>query len=100
MEDRKLIEECLGFDWDKGNIVKNWESHHVSGAEVESIFFNHPLVQSGRVEEEQKEKRYYALGETNSGRKLFVVFTIRKKLIRPISARDMSKKERKAYESK
>jgi len=45
------------------------------------------------------EKRYLALGSTNSGRCLTIVFTIRKKnLIRVISARDMSRKERKAYE--
>jgi uncharacterized DUF497 family protein len=30
---------------------------------------------------------------------LFVVFTIRKELVRPISARDMNRKERKVYES-
>ncbi|WP_459890082.1 BrnT family toxin [Desulfothermus okinawensis] len=32
------------------------------------------------------------------GRKLFVVFTVRNKKIRIISARDMSRKERKIFE--
>jgi len=100
MEAREPLTECVGFDWDKGNIVKNWQRHHVSGAEVESVFFNQPLVQVGRGEDQHQERRYYALGETNTGRKLFVVFTIRKKLIRLISARDISKKERKVYDSK
>ncbi|HVV68535.1 MAG TPA: BrnT family toxin [Gammaproteobacteria bacterium] len=35
---------------------------------------------------------------TDAGRQLFIAFTIRKKLIRIISARDMSKQERGIYE--
>jgi len=45
------------------------------------------------------ETRFYALGHTDLDRKLFIVFTIRNKKIRIISARDMSKKERKIYEA-
>jgi uncharacterized DUF497 family protein len=51
------------------------------------------------VKDEQNEFRFAALGITNVGRKLFVIFTIRKSKIRIISARDMSKKERKLYEN-
>ena len=45
----------------------------------------------------QKEKRWFVLGCTELDRKLFIIFTVRKKLIRNISARDMTKKERKLY---
>ena len=41
--------------------------------------------------------RYYVLGHTDVDRKLFVVFTVRATKIRVISARDMSRKERKEY---
>ncbi len=45
------------------------------------------------------EKRFLALGVTNNGRFLTIIFTLRKKkLISVISARDMGRKERKAYE--
>jgi len=44
------------------------------------------------------EPRLYALGQTDRGRFLFLVFTIREKLIRVISARDMSRREKKEYE--
>jgi hypothetical protein len=44
------------------------------------------------------EARFYALGQTDAGRGLFVVFTIRGALIRVISARDMSRGERKEYQ--
>lgn len=41
--------------------------------------------------------RLYALGQTDAGRRLFVVFAVREELIRIISARDMSRRERKVY---
>jgi uncharacterized DUF497 family protein len=40
---------------------------------------------------------FIALGQTDAGRSLFVVFTIRDTLIRVISARDMNRKEREVY---
>jgi predicted DNA binding CopG/RHH family protein len=40
----------------------------------------------------QREMRYYALGETSRGRRLFVAFTVRRKLIRVILVRDMKKR--------
>ena len=46
------------------------------------------------------ERRYYALGHTDGGRSLFVVFTIRGDLIRVISARDMNRRERRLYDGK
>ena len=46
----------------------------------------------------QNESRWYVLGSTDSKRKLMVVFTLREKNIRVISARDMNRKERKVYE--
>ncbi len=48
----------------------------------------------------EEENRYYALGKTDMGRLLFIVFTIRGKNIRIISARDMNKREKKRYEKK
>ena len=46
-----------------------------------------------------REERFYALGQTDAGRLLFLVFTVRGSLIRLISARDMSRKERRIYRS-
>jgi uncharacterized DUF497 family protein len=43
------------------------------------------------------EPRYYVLGRSNDGRHLFIVFTIRRNKIRVISARNMSKRERRIY---
>lgn len=99
MDEFGLLSDCSGFDWDKANIEKNWLSHQVSPFELEQVFFNQPLLLADDTKHSKKENRYYALGKTDAGRLLFVVLTVRRKLIRVISARDMSRKERKVYES-
>ena len=86
-----------GFEWDEGNLKKNWDRHQVTGAECEQAFFNRPLVVAEDADHSAKEARYYALSHSDTGRLLFLVFTIRKHRIRVISARDMSRKERKIY---
>lgn len=86
-----------GFDRDKGNAEKNWIRHKVTKYESEQVFFNEPLVVADDEKHSQIEKRWYALGKTDAGRLLFLVFTIHNDLIRVISARDMNKKEREVY---
>jgi hypothetical protein len=87
-----------GFEWDEGNIKKNWEKHRVSHIECEEIFFNSPIIVSGDVPHSKSEDRYFVLGKTDTDRLLFVVFTVRGAKIRVISARDMNRKERTVYE--
>jgi uncharacterized DUF497 family protein len=91
------LDSCIGFEWDEWNVSKNWVRHRVTTEEAESIFFHDPLLLRTDTAHSEKEKRYQVLGETVSGRALLIVFTIRKKMIRVISARDMSRKESEAY---
>ena len=91
------LSECTGFQWDQGNSDKNWITHRVTREESEQVFSNQPFVVSQGVSD--TEPRHYALGESDLSRRLFVVFTIRSELVRVISARDMSVRERRAYES-
>jgi uncharacterized DUF497 family protein len=92
------LENCTGFDWDDANTHKNWERHRVAPEEAEDVFFQEPLVMRSDVRHSKGENRYYALGQTGVGRRLFVVFTVLRKLIRVISARDMNRNETEAYE--
>ncbi len=92
--------KCKGFQWDEGNAEKNWIKHRVSDSESERVFFNRPLVVAEDEKHSEIERRYYALGHTDGGRSLFVVFTIRSDLIRVISARDMNRRERRLYDGK
>jgi uncharacterized DUF497 family protein len=90
----------LKFDWDEHNKYKNWERHKVDFRECEQVFFNRPLKTFYDIKHSQKEDRFVALGITNEGRKLYIVFTIRNKKIRIISARNQGRRERRIYEQK
>jgi uncharacterized DUF497 family protein len=90
--------DCTGFDWDAGNSDKNWEKHEVSDFECEEVFFNHPLVlRHDPAHSGAGERRFLALGQTDRGRPLFVAFTVRRQLIRVISAREMTRRELRFY---
>ncbi len=85
--------------WDAGNARKSTDKHGVSQFEAEQVFFNEPLLVVADVKHSQDESRYHALGKTDQGRLLHLTFTLRvdKALIRVISARPMSRKEREIY---
>jgi len=90
--------DATEFDWDGGNAKKNWLRHGVTQSEGEQIFFNQPLVVGDDEEHSQTEVRCFALGQTDAGRLLFAIFTLRDEKVRIISARDMTRRERKEYE--
>jgi uncharacterized DUF497 family protein len=99
IEKRFLFDGIHGFDWDFFNTHKNISKHNVLPSECEQIFFNVPLVLADDLAHgDEEEDRYLAMGRTNDNRKLFIVFAIRNKKIRPISFRDMTKAERSIYE--
>ena len=87
----------VGFDWDRGNAEKNWARHRVSRAEAEAVFFNRPVLVAEDATHSARERRYNVLGRTSGHRLLSVIFTIRQDLVRVISARPMSRKERSRY---
>jgi uncharacterized DUF497 family protein len=92
------LEAIVGFDWDAGNERKN-EKHGVSAPEAEQVFFNQPLLVLADKAHSRDEPRFHALGRTHTGRRVHLTFTLRGggTLIRVISARDMSRKERQIY---
>jgi hypothetical protein len=98
MADQHQFAEWEGFEWDEGNLLKNWERHRVSASECEQVFFNRPLVAEPDEKHSRTEARHHALGLTDAGRPLFVVFTIRDNKIRVISAREMNRRERKVFD--
>lgn len=87
----------VGFDWDQANTEKIWGKHKVSPFECEQIFFNQPLIVAPDEAHSQIEPRFYALGRTDGDRRLFLVFTVRRNLIRVVTARPMNRAEREVY---
>ena len=93
------LSDICGFEWDMGNMEKIRNTHNVSLLEVEEVFFNELFIEPD-LKHSLSEERIKAFGITNNFRLLFVIFTIRKNKLRPISARDMNIKERKYYNAK
>lgn len=83
------------FDWDEIN-ENHILDHGVTISEVEeSILLCRPFYQRGR------EDRYIAYVTTEEGRYLFIVFTAKGGgCIRVITARDMTKKEKRYYKKR
>jgi len=87
------------FEWDKRKAKINIQKHKVDFEEAKTVFYN-PL---SKIFDDDihsiKEQREIIIGHSNKGRLLIVIFTERKQnLIRLISARNATAKERKDYE--
>ena len=94
---RDQLKECTGFQWDEGNATKNWDKHDVSQSECEQVFFNRPVMLRRDQKHSEIESRFYVPGQTDLGRLLFVVFTVRGDKIRIISARNLTLREERRY---
>lgn len=78
------------FNWDDANVDHLSERHGVEPEQVEEVFGNGPHVRrEGSV--------YLAYGQDGAGHYLTVVFVMRGRDVRAISARSMSAHERKIY---
>ena len=90
------------FDWDAHKALGNLRKHGVSFEEAASVFSDPDGLDWEDFEHSLSEQRSTRVGFSLSGRILFVVYTIRrlkneKETIRIISARQATRKERKAY---
>jgi hypothetical protein len=92
------LRRIVGFDWDEGNARNSLDKHGISQAEAEQIFTNKPLLLLHDTTHSGVEERHHGYGKTHAGR-LQVSFTLRHDdtLVRIISARPMSAKERARY---
>ena len=93
----KII-ECLWLDKFVDKIIKK---HNVYPEEVEELLARDPQIRRLEGGHVKGEDLFIAFGRTDAGRYLSVLF-VRKKDKRAlvISARDMTKKERKKYGEK
>jgi len=89
-----------GFDWDDGNFIK-CQKHGVTPEEIEGLF-QHQVAVFPDPGHSGAEERFIAIGRTAVGRRILLVFTLRRRgvgtFVRPVSARFMHKKEIEHYE--
>lgn len=90
------------FSWDPAKAIVNQLKHKVSFQEAVSVFADPRALEGTDAKHSQVEARRFIVGLSNKERVLTVIFTIRRhrsgnETIRIISARQASRKERKAY---
>lgn len=83
------------FDWDEANIG-HIALHDVVPAEVEQTVRD-PFCTLESSEERHGEVRYRVIGETAEGRILNVIFEIRRRRIRTVTAYTAPKKKQAEY---
>ena len=90
------------FSWGARKALKNYEKHGVPFEEAATIFSDPEGLDWEGFQHGQTERRWKRLGRSSQGRVLLAVYTLRRladgtETIRIISARQASRKERKAY---
>jgi uncharacterized protein len=90
------------FAWDPAKATRNLSKHGVSFEEAATIFADPEALDWADTAHSQSEARFKRIGKSVEGRVLVVVYTVRrlkheKETVRIISARQGSRKERKAY---
>jgi uncharacterized DUF497 family protein len=90
------------FTWDRKKAILNFAKHGISFAEAATVFDDVRGLEWKDSEHSLVETRLKRLASSQADRILIVVYTIRrtkhgKEAIRIISARQASRKERKAY---
>jgi uncharacterized DUF497 family protein len=83
------------FDWDDANIT-HIAGHNVAPEEAEEVVLGDPL-ETGIDSEEGDEERWSYLGETNRGRILRVLITMRGERIRVVTAFEPEKRYKLLY---
>jgi uncharacterized protein len=89
----------MSFEWNEEKAKSNIAKHDVSFDEATSVFDDPLFLTFADPEHSIQEQRFVIMGESARGRLLVVSYTERAGTTRLISARPVTRKERKAYES-
>ena len=88
----------MKFEWDPRKAEINLRKHGISFDEAGSAFLDHLAISGSDPEHSVGESRYITFGISRLGRLLAVSHTYRPGAIRIITARRVTRGERKIYE--
>jgi uncharacterized protein len=89
----------MRFEWDDNKAKSNAVKHGITFEEAVTVFDDPDLLFTQDFQHSQDEEREWAIGATENGSIVVVVFTMWDKQIRVISARIATKREYQSYES-
>ena len=90
----------MEFEWDPEKAAKNLRKHKVSFVEAATVFSDNFSATATDPDHSANEARFIVVGQSNRNRLLIVSFAERGDRIRIISARELTRSERKVYEEK
>ena len=88
----------MNFEWDESKARTNQRKHSVSFSEAIEVFADEYSSFVRDPDHSYEEDRYLLFGLSSKGKYIVVSFTERLDTVRIISARRMTRQERKAYE--
>ncbi len=88
----------IQFEWDATKAKRNLRKHGVAFNEASSLFSNPLSITSYDPDHSEEEDRFITFGFSAAGRGLMVAHTDRGNRVRIISARELTRGEREAYE--
>ena len=89
----------IEFEWDASKAASNKRKYRVTFEEAQSVFYDDFAVQFFDEDHSEQEDRFFMLGHSNQSRVLLISHCEKKSanVIRIISARKATAKERKLY---
>jgi uncharacterized DUF497 family protein len=88
----------MEFEWDERKSAANLRKHGVAFSDAITVLSSDDRAITLFEETAGNEERYITIGTDALGRILVVVYTVRGRYVRIISARRANKRERKEYE--
>jgi uncharacterized protein len=89
----------IDFEWDITKAKTNLRKHRVAFSEATTVLKDRLSITIQDPDHSTDEDRYISIGASTAGRLLMVAHTDRGNRTCIISARELTRKERKAYET-
>jgi len=86
------------FEWDPAKAMMNLQKHGIAFKEAATVFRDPLSITIEDPDHSEEEERSIIFGSSTPGRLLMVAHTDRGERIRIISARELTRRERRAYE--
>jgi uncharacterized DUF497 family protein len=90
----------MEFEWNIKKARINWNKHGISFEEAVSCFYDPFQLSFYDPEHSDDEYREILLAQSEKGKILIIVFTLRDDTIRLISARNATRQEKTYYEKR
>lgn len=88
----------MNFEWDEKKAASNLSNHGISFEEAKTVFEDPVYLDFFDPDHSHEEQRYIIIGQSSKGRLIIVSYAERDRMIRIISARKATRRERLDYE--